>query len=341
MASIIKTASGYRAQVYVLGQRDSSTFRTRREAVDWAARRATEMRERAAMEPGERVTLLETLARYSAEVSPTKKGVRWEQLRLGLFGRSKDLPTARPISKVTPEQIAAWRDERLKKVSCSTVVRELSLLSSVFEHARTEWRLIKINPVGDVRRPAMPDHREVVISRSEIKQMLRAMRFRWRRRPDSVGQAAAVLFVVALRTGMRAGELCGLTWDRVYADYCTTPHKTGRTKASLRSVPLEPKARALIEQMRGWDDVMVFGIKSASLDSLFRRYRTRAGLSGFTFHDSRHTAATWIARRIDVLDLCKMFGWSDIKQALTYYNPTASAIAGRISAPKPGRGQSR
>lgn len=31
-----------------------------------------------------------------------------------------------------------------------------------------------------------------------------------------------------------------------------------------------------------------------------------------------------------LLDLCKMFGWSNINQALTYYNPSAADIARRI-----------
>ncbi len=37
MASITKTAKGYRAQVYVRGVRDSKSFRTKREAEAWAA----------------------------------------------------------------------------------------------------------------------------------------------------------------------------------------------------------------------------------------------------------------------------------------------------------------
>lgn len=332
MASITKTAKGYRAQVYVRGVRDSATFRTKREADAWAARRETELREQQALLPGERITLRKTLERYAEEVSQSKRGRRWEQLRLDLFCRRGELAVDQPIARVTPEQIAAWRDARSKSVGPSTIVRELALLSAVFEHARTEWRLIASNPVRDVRRPRMPDHREVVISRMQIRRMLKAMGFKWRRRPDEVRQAVAVLFLVALRTGMRAGELCGLTWDRVFSDYCATPHKTGRTEESLRHVPLEPKARRLIEQMRGWDEALVFGVKSASLDAMFRKYRERAGLAGFTFHDARHTAATWLARRLDVLDLCKMMGWSNTSQALTYYNPSASDIARRITS---------
>ena len=58
--------------------------------------------------------------------------------------------------------------------------------------------------------------------------------------------------------------------------------------------------------------------------------RTSAEMYGFTFHDTRHTAATRIALKIPLLDLCKMFGWSDPKRAMVYYNPTASEIASRL-----------
>lgn len=37
-----------------------------------------------------------------------------------------------------------------------------------------------------------------------------------------------------------------------------------------------------------------------------------------------------LARKLDVLDLCKMFGWANPKQAMVYYNPTASQIAARL-----------
>lgn len=157
--------------------------------------------------------------------------------------------------------------------------------------------------------------------------MLRAMGYSKRSRVASTSQAVAVCFLVALRSGMRAGELCGLTWVNVHDQHCYLPiTKNGNP----REVPLSTKARRAIEQMRGWDNALVFGLKSGSLDALFRKYRSRAGLSGFTFHDSRHTAATMLARKIDVLDLCKAFGWSDPKMAMRYYNPHVSTIAARL-----------
>ena len=336
MASIVPAPNGYRAHVFVRGVRDSQTFRTQREAKVWAARRETELREQSAQSPGERVSLADVLQRYSAEVSPTKRGRRWEQLRLDLFGRDAVLPVAQPVGHLTPEQIAAWRDYRAGQVQPGTVIREMGLLSAVLEHARREWRLIPANPVRDVRKPRSPDHREVVIGWRQIRAMCRAMGYRTTGRITETRQAVAVCFLVALRTGMRAGELSGLTWDRVRGDHVVLPV----TKTVPRDVPLEPRARALIERMRGWDELMVFGLRPASLDALFRRYRERAGLSGFTFHDARHTAATRMAAHVDVLTLCKIFGWSSTKQALTYYNPSASALAARL-AERTGRGRSR
>ena len=84
--------------------------------------------------------------------------------------------------------------------------------------------------------------------------------------------------------------------------------------------------------MRGWDDVLVFGLRAQSLDALFRKYRARAKLDGFTFHDARHTAATRLAPVVDVLTLCKIFGWSSATRALVYYNPSGSELARRLIA---------
>lgn len=326
MASILPHKRGWRAQVYVGGVRGSASFRTKREAEAWASQRETALREQAEASPGDRTTLGDVLDRYAAEVSPSKRGARWEILRLGLMKRDPTLPVTTPVASVTPEHIAAWRTHRLGQVAASSVLRELGLLSSVMEHARREWRLLPSNPVRDVRRPRAPDHRNVLISLSQTRAMCRALGYRSDGRITEVRQAVAVAFLLALRTGMRAGELCGLTWDRVKGNYCIL----AVTKTKPRNVPLVHQARRLIERMRGWDEKMVLGLHPASLDAMFRKYRQRAGLEGFTFHDSRHTAATRIAQKIDVLTLCKIFGWANTSQALTYFNQTASQIADRL-----------
>lgn len=85
-------------------------------------------------------------------------------------------------------------------------------------------------------------------------------------------------------------------------------------------MPLTFKAARYLLAMKDHGTETVFDLDSATRDTLFRRVRETAGLSGFTFHDSRHTAATWIAGRMKnnknvtaqqaLLDLCKIFGWT-------------------------------
>lgn len=335
MATIIPTESGYRAQVYVQKQRASRSFKTKREAVAWASAKETQFQNNIDTQPAVRYTVADALDRYAKEVSPTKRGELFEVKRMVAWKKDKSFPSSLKIGSITPEHLASWRDSRLMTVSAGSVLRDFHLLASVFESARREWRWIETNPVRDVRKPRQPDHREVVISRWKIRKMLESLNYRPGDRCSSVAQSVAAAFLLALRTGMRAKEICELTWSRVYADYCVLEV----TKTVPRNVPLEPKAKRIIDNMKGWGDDLVFDLKAQTLDAMFRKYRARAGLEGFTFHDARHTAATWMARKIDILDLCKVFGWTSTKHALVYYNPTASDIAKRLSRTRPGQSQ--
>ena len=333
MASIQHTGRGYRAQVYVGGQRDSKLFRLKREAEAWAFQREKELR---AGKTGGGKTLGDALKRYADEISPTHRGERWEAIRIAAFLADPTFPAAKRLADLVPDDIGAWRDVRLKQVSTSTIRREISLVSSALESARREWRWIDANPVRDVRKPREPEHREVLITLSQTRIMLRTMGYQ-PGRCRSVGQAVACAFLFALRTGMRAGEICKLKWDDLRDGHLiVTGDEIGAGKTGRRFVPTLHHTERIIETMRGWDEVYVFGLKSATLDALFRKYRARAGLSGFTFHDTRHTAATRLAGRVDVLTLCKIFGWKNPKRAMTYYNPTPSQVRQQLIA-----GQSR
>ena len=138
---------------------------------------------------------------------------------------------------------------------------------------------------------------------------------------------------------MRAGEICALRWVDVGDGFVRVTGEdvgAGKTKAARREIPIVYQADSLIKLMSGWDDDFVFGLKSQTLDTLFRRYRERAGMDGVKFHDARHTSATRISKKVDVLTLCKIFGWKNTKQALTYYNPKVNDIR-RMLEPRRSR----
>lgn len=323
MASIQKVASGYRAQVAVKGERDSQVFRTKREADAWAAARETELRDAARLEPGRKISFRQALERYREEITPTKRGARMESLRIGAFLRHPAMPLDTMLSDLTPDMFGAWRAVRLGEVATSSVLRDMNILSAVLQQCRKEWRYIAESPFSDVVRPQQPDHRTVTITWRQARAMVTAMGYRPGQPIRSVSQALAVAFLLALYSGMRQGEICGLEWSRVRGDYVELPV----TKTTARDVPLSRRARRMLALMKGWDSVYVFGIDANSASSLFRKYRDRMGMEGFTFHDARHTAATLISKKVDVLTLCKIFGWKDPKYAMIYYNPKPSDIA--------------
>jgi integrase len=336
MATPKQTAAGtWRVQIEVRGARDAATLPTKREAVEWAARRKAEMLAMGNGRASEVKSLADALDRYRREVSPGKRGEIKESLRLQAFPKQERFPARVKLADLMPEHLAEWRDARLKINSRGAVLRDMVLLSHVLEVARREWRWIASNPMRDVRKPAEPDHRERVIAPMEVRRMLRAMGWSARKPVRSVSQAVAWCFVVALQTGMRAGELCGLRWTDVHGDYVLL--HAGKTKTGKgRAVPLLASTQRSLQAMKGFDEELVFGLSSQTLDALFRKYRGRCELSGFTFHDARHTAATRLAPLVDVLTLCKIFGWTTATRALVYYNPTGSQLARQLTAASGG-----
>jgi integrase len=328
MAHIRRHKKGFRAEVYSHGHRHSKVARTLAEARAWAQATEDALEKERTVSPGARKSFGELLMVYAEKVLPAMRGERFERLRIEALVRDHPTLASTMLCDLKPERLAQYRDDRLASVSPGSVLRELTILTSALEYGRRELRWITENPLRDVRKPRQPKHRERTLQWREIRAMLRAAGYT-RQRCRTMTEAVARAMLFAMRTGMREGEICTLEWSDVRADYVRVRRQKGLVDEG-RDVPLSRAARRLLESVRGWDQPKVFGLQKQTLDALFRKLRQRAKLGGFTFHDTRHTAATIISRKVDVLTLCKIFGWKDLKRALTYYNPTASEIAKRL-----------
>lgn len=67
------------------------------------------------------------------------------------------------------------------------------------------------------------------------------------------------------------------------------------------------------------------------MDALFRKARDKCGIEGVTFHDSRANAATMLSRHLDILELARALGHSDLKKLMIYYRKSAEDIAAGLS----------
>jgi len=316
MASIRKHGKGWQAQVAKGGIRKSRKFATRAEARDWAAREEYLITTgQGKYGPG---TLADLFMRYAREVSPSKRGARWEQLRLENL--AQDPLGAIAVKDARPGDFADWRDRRLRDVSSGTVNREMNLMSAVLTRARKEWGLIPSNPMTDVSRPKAPPPRERRVSDDEIAALVEVAGTDLRR----ASARAIHAFRFAIETAMRAGEIVALRPDHINGSVAHLPHTKNGT---ARDVPLSSAALAILAEL---PDDRLFNLSSRSLDALFRKARAKAGIQNLTFHDSRHEAITRLSQKLDVLALARMVGHKDIRMLSIYYNESAADLARRL-----------
>ena len=260
-------------------------------------------------------TLSDALLRYADEVSPNKRGEKWERIRCAKIARAE--LAQMPMVDISPAVLNRWVELQLKTLAASSVNRELNLLSSVWEQARTTWQWARENPVREVRRPKNPQPRDRRISEAEIARILDALEYSEGQPVETQRQEIAVAFLVAIETAMRQGELWALEWQNVHLvqRYVHLPKTKNGT---ARDVPLSSRAVVLLELMRGKSGTVgrVFKSNQTSGGQLFRRALQIAGVDGLTFHDTRHEA--------------RMVGHRDPRSLMIYYNATAEEIASRL-----------
>jgi hypothetical protein len=99
-----------------------------------------------------KTSFAEIIQRYVKEVAPQLKSFYGDTYRLAKLAKH---PIAQyKMAELTSARIAIYRDERLLEVSNGTVRRELSIISSIIEHARSEWNQNLVsNPVSEIKKP--------------------------------------------------------------------------------------------------------------------------------------------------------------------------------------------
>lgn len=331
MAYIRPYRKGWRAEIEYKGVRDSKTFEKRVLAVAWGRRREHEI------DDGAKGILPHTLAdafdKYAKEVSPTKGGARWEEIRLALFRRTMKGFVSKRIGEVCAADIAEWRDERLRSIGKNrnqpitgeTVRREMTLLRSVFERARKEWGWIKVNPMQDIGWPPKGRSRTRRPTADEITRMCLALGYEEGKPPVTKSQRVAVAFLLSCETAMRAGELCGLTTANVDLDARVATLEQTKN-GDRRQVPLTKEAVRLF-QLLG-DDMLA--LSAASLDALWRKAKKVAGVQDLHFHDGRAEGFTRLSKKLDMLTLARVGGHRDPRSLMIYYRESAQDIAARL-----------
>ena len=308
------------------------TFRSRQDAEKWARQVESEIDRGFYVDrtDAERTLFADILLRYQREVVPGKRGHDTEAIRIRSLMRST--LSRRSMANLNSKAIAAWRDERLKHVSCSTVNRELNIISAVINTAVKEWGIaLPNNPVALIRRPPSGQERDRRLEPGEEERLLQALEVAPRATdgrfigPQNAWMKSLVQF--ALETAMRRGEMLGLRWENVDLQRriaylrCT---KNGEA----RTVPLSTRAVEVLEALPKSVDGRVFPISPDAVKKAFTRACIRIDIKGVVFHTLRHEAISRLAERLpNLIELAPATGHKDLRMLRRYYHPRAKDLA--------------
>ncbi|WIG58298.1 MAG: hypothetical protein OJF49_001043 [Ktedonobacterales bacterium] len=249
------------------------------------------------------------------------------------------------LAKLSPQHLQAFYNRKLAEGLSATTVHAIhSMLHRALDDA-LQMGLVSRN-VSEMLKPPKRDHREMMpLSVIEVRRFLDVV----------ADDRFYALYVLALSTGMREGELLALRWQdvdlarRIAQVRMNVQETSGRyivaetkTAYSRRTVALTQAAVDALtahwqHQQRDkatmgdqWDNTLdlVFPngyggimIPHNITKRSFKRYLVKAGLSRETrFHDLRHTAATLLlASGVNVKVVSEMLGHSNVSITLSTY----------------------
>ena len=216
------------------------------------------------------------------------------------------------LEEINPHRISEYQRGRLQEVGKNTINRELAVLRKIF-NLGIRWDYVKSNPVKQVDFFKIPRGRIRFLDKEEQARLLEGCH----------GHLKDIV-TVALRTGMRRGELLGLTKGEV--DFkrgliCLSKTKTG----AFREIPMIPaveailKAKAFGKEDGGFLFSRRDGTRYTHNQTAFENARSRAGIKDFRFHDLRHTyASDLVSAGVDIFTVSKLLGHANVKTTMIY-----------------------
>ncbi|TNF09388.1 MAG: site-specific integrase [Gammaproteobacteria bacterium] len=187
------------------------------------------------------------------------------------------------LSEIAAQQIAGYKRFR-SHVSDGTVRRELSVLSSAYSHVRVQYDWKAENPVTG-RLP----------KKSQSK-------LRWYRPPEAKAihpelyEDLADYFLLGLATGMRKGELSGMSVERCdfthHVFHFDPDQQKGRRHDTLpmNQISYEVAKRRAEKSKDG--DLFPFAYPRKG----YMGAHKRCNVEGATIHTMRHTFASWMVQ---------------------------------------------
>jgi integrase len=271
----------YRAIIRLKGHPpQSATFKRKTDADRWASQTESAIREGRYFKTSEarKHTFGDMLDRYIRDVVPTRE--RHQDKQIALVSWWKEALGPYMVSDVTPSMLAECRDRLLRektyrgtKRSNATVVRYMAALSHVYSYAVNEWEWLDSSPLKRVKKPKEPRGRARFLTDDEREALLKACR-------ESQSKFLYPLVVIAISTGMRHGEIAGLTWKSVGLAPAHYSDQTKNDERRSRFLSVCLRFDTLMSKGRRFDTDLPSGKKPQKPVDLHLAFKRAVGKAG-------------------------------------------------------------
>ncbi|MFS0555051.1 tyrosine-type recombinase/integrase [Brevibacillus sp. 179-C9.3 HS] len=242
------------------------------------------------------------------------------------------------------------QDRKEGVLSSGSIQYVYRVLKNIFSRA-VEWRIIKSNPVADVKSPRVVYKESEVYDENEIQLLFQALEcepYHWR-----------MMITLALTTGLRRGELVALEWKHIDLEAGTIHVKQSianfingkpiikepKTKKSLRKISLSDGVLSELKEYykfctQDWDKLketrdeehfFVFfnqygrAFYPESPYLWFRGFLKKHKLKYIRFHDLRHTSATLLINKgVHAKIISERLGHANITTTMNIYGHVLS-----------------
>jgi integrase len=289
-------------------QRKSFYGKTRQEV---ARRLAEAQRDRDKGLPivGERQTVAQYLTTWLKTAAPTVKDSTW--IRYESLIRIHVLPTlgATTLSKVTPQQVQALYVGRLSAgASPTTIIHVHALLHLAFDEA-LRLSLLQRNVIDLVNPPRRKRHDMHVLAPEQARALLEA----------TATDRMEALYVLALTTGMRQGELFALKWPDVdLENKCVHVRATVQRLRLLQPLSGQPSSQFAFSEPKSARSRRKIALTTVAVEALcrhrFRQLEERLAV-GPAWQDTDLVFPNSVGKPIEVGNLTRRNFWPLLDKA--------------------------
>ena len=232
-----------------------------------------------------------------------------------------------------------------KPLAPKTILAHHLLISKILQTA-VQWEMLDHNVAERADPPKVPYKEQRCLDENETKQMLSLL--------EQEPMQYRTIVTLAVFTGMRRGELCGLEWKDIdFEKHTITICRTSQYIGNQQLITKEPKTRAgirkltvgaslckLLKSFRAYqsEQRLKAGDQWTDTDRLFTQWNgkpiypdtitdwfskflARHGLPKVTFHSLRHSNATlMIAEGVDIRTVSNRLGHAQTSTTLNIYS---------------------